>query len=364
MSVIDLRPFSKKRINQYIDKFMKMNKKSKWNENLSWTTQQYAAALKKYPSLYKMMEEPFLLRMILTILPSFSKQYPLATKISKAQVYEAFNKQWIDSRVKKIANQLKEMHPQKIKFAFQQYCQELAFEMFIQGNQTAIENDKEYKKINICTKPDPTIEMEIKCVEKKSKNMNLTQNVWERYFNGDSIAKYVLRRVGDNEYQFLHKSCQEYYASQKIIFDIISWTSDMIDIDDQEFQKQFEQYIPNLSINCKLLNEEIGIIQFIAERIHDTNKIYTNLESRLFRIIKASKNSEHINIAAANAITILNSANVNMNDKDWSNIKIPGAILDRAFLEGTNFTNANLDNVHFVQACLNKANFTNASMKG
>ncbi|ETN97735.1 hypothetical protein RFI_39791, partial [Reticulomyxa filosa] len=188
--VIYLWPFSKKKINQYIDKFMKMNKKNKWNETLNWTIRQYKTTLKRYPSLCKMMEEPFLIQQILAILPSFSKQYSPATKISKAQVYEAFNKQWIDSRVKKIANQLKEMHPQKIKFAFQQYCQELAFEMFIQGNQTAIENDKEYKKINICTKPDPTIEMEIKCVEKKSKNMNLTQNVWERYFNGDSIAKY------------------------------------------------------------------------------------------------------------------------------------------------------------------------------
>ncbi|ETO01629.1 hypothetical protein RFI_35811, partial [Reticulomyxa filosa] len=66
-------------------------------------------------------------------------------------------------------------------------------------------------------------------MEKKTNETNTTitkmQDVWEKYFNGDNISKYALRRVGDNKYQFLHKSCQEYYAAQKIIFDIISWKS-------------------------------------------------------------------------------------------------------------------------------------------
>ncbi|ETO00084.1 hypothetical protein RFI_37375, partial [Reticulomyxa filosa] len=204
----------------------------------------------------------------------------IGTKISKSQVYEAFNEQWIDVHVKNISNKLSELriqtNPKKIKFAFQQYCQDLGFEMFIQGNQVATENDDiKFGNDKILNKLDPTIEIEIKSVsekadvkmdettdtsvtkrtnfwkrhfnsgttsrenennknqnmgekmEKKTNETNTTitkiQDVWEKYFNGDNISKYALRRVGDNKYQFLHKSCQEYYAAQKIIFDIISW---------------------------------------------------------------------------------------------------------------------------------------------
>ncbi|ETO32243.1 hypothetical protein RFI_04873, partial [Reticulomyxa filosa] len=53
-----------------------------------------------------------------------------------------------------------------------------------------------------------------------------------------------------------------------------------------------------------------------------------------------------------------------MHNQNWSNISIPHAILDYAFLEGTNFKNANLDHISLFQAFLNKANFTNASMNG
>ncbi|ETO08501.1 hypothetical protein RFI_28886, partial [Reticulomyxa filosa] len=426
-SMVHLWPFSKVQMYGYIDKFVKMNKKNKLNEHLDWTIRQYEEILNNYPNLHKMMEEPFLLRMILTVLPSLMKQHSIGTKISKAQVYEAFNEQWIDIHGENIANKLSELriqtNLQKIKSSFRQYCQDLGFEMFIQGNQVATENsDIRYDDDEILSKLDPIMEMASKHVDEKLdiqttdetsdtsaekkkqrfwkkyfNNSNVTkdvpkrnendknqiikettetkineitsienkQDIWEKYFSGDSIAKYVLRKVSHNKYQFLHKSCQEYYAAQKIIFDIISWKPSIVgDINNQQFQQQFEINVPKLFINCKLLNEELGVIQFIAERIYDTNPIFTNLKSRLFRIIEASKNNENVCIAAANAITVLNSANVNMHNREWSNIKIPHAILDHAFLEGTNFSNANLNNVSFYQTCLNKTDFTNASMNG
>ncbi|ETO06322.1 hypothetical protein RFI_31074, partial [Reticulomyxa filosa] len=127
-------------------------------------------------------------------------------------------------------------------------------------------------------------------------------------------------------------------------------------------QQKFETHVRKLFINCKLLNEELGIIQFIAERIHDNNPIFLNLKSRLFRIIESSKNNNNVNIAAANVMTILNSANIDMDYQNWSNVKISYAILDCAFLEGTNFGNANFDHVRFYQTCLTNVNFTNASM--
>ncbi|ETO02472.1 hypothetical protein RFI_34959, partial [Reticulomyxa filosa] len=170
------------------------------------------------------------------------KQHPIGTEISKAQVYEVFNEQWIDIHVKNV-NSIKS---KKIKAAFYIYCQDLAFEMFIQGNQVATENDyRGYETDKIWSKLDPIIETETKSEDEKLEikenesdtTITKKQDIWDQYFNGDSIAKYVLRRVGDNKYQFIHKSLQEYYAAQKIIFDILSWKPNIVvDINNQQFE--------------------------------------------------------------------------------------------------------------------------------
>ncbi|ETO14568.1 NB-ARC domain-containing protein [Reticulomyxa filosa] len=379
-SLVYLWPFTKQQMHSYIDKFAKLKSKNMNKDDSSdWTSTKYEETLNNYPNLQKMIEEPFLLQLILSVLPSLVKQFGMGSRISKAQVYEAFNDQWIDIHSQNIISKLAELRIQmnirNIKSTLRQYCLDLGLDMFIQGNQVAVESDFQYQNEDeIWSQSDPEIENEYenKSIVDEKQEIKTTdeitdtaitkvQDIWEKYFKGGSVAKFVLRRVGDNKYQFLHKSCQEYYVAQKMIFDILLWKSNTIN-ENIAKQQQFETYVQQLFINRKLLNEEMGIIQFIAERIHDTNPIFVNLEPILFQIIGASKTNEHVSIAAANAITILNSANINMHYQDWSNIKIPHAILDHAFLEGTDFTNANLNNVRFVQACLNKVNFTNASM--
>ncbi|ETO35281.1 hypothetical protein RFI_01785 [Reticulomyxa filosa] len=79
------------------------------------------------------------------------KQHLIGTRISKAQLYETLNGQWIDIHVKDISSKLSELR--------------------IQGNQIATESNY----------------MKIFAVKRKL-------NIWE----SDSIVKYVLRRVGDN----------------------------------------------------------------------------------------------------------------------------------------------------------------------
>ncbi|ETO06244.1 hypothetical protein RFI_31152, partial [Reticulomyxa filosa] len=118
---------------------------------------------------------------------SLPKCYNELNEKTKSQVYKAFNKQWIDIHVKNISNKLSELriqsNPKKIKFAFQQYCQDLGFEMFIQENQVATENDyKEYEIDNIWSKLDPIIETETKSedekleIKKTESNTTVTKN--------------------------------------------------------------------------------------------------------------------------------------------------------------------------------------------
>ncbi|ETO06246.1 hypothetical protein RFI_31150, partial [Reticulomyxa filosa] len=381
-SIMYLWPFTKQQMHNYIEKFVNMQSKNiKKGNNSNWTSQQYKETLDSYPNLQRMIEEPFLLQLILTVLPSLVKQYGIGSKITKAQVYEVFNDQWIDIHSQNVISKLAELRIQmninKIKLTLKRYCLDLGLDMFRQGNQVAVES--EFQEANndekMWSELDPKIVNYNKIVNKKTKTKTInktpvntsaqvviTQNDWDRYFNGDSIAKCVLRRVGDNKYQFLHKSCQEYYAAQKIILDIISWKPNVVNISDQQFQQEFETHVPNLFINHKLLNEEFEIIQFIVDRIYDNNSIFVNLKSRLFRIIESSKNNPNVSIAAANAATILNVARVGMSYQNWDKVNISHAILDHAFLEGTSFKEAILDGVSFINACLNFTNFTKASV--
>ena len=70
----------------------------------------------------------------------------------------------------------------------------------------------------------------------------------------------------------------------------------------------------------------------------------------------------HFDVAAANAITILNMAGFDFSHRDLSNICIKGANLSNGMFEGTNFANANLRRVIFTDAWLKDANLEKANL--
>ncbi|ETO15642.1 hypothetical protein RFI_21722, partial [Reticulomyxa filosa] len=372
-SKIYLWPFSTRQIDDYITKFVNMQQnirdKTK-DKKENWTANQYKETLDKYPNFYKMIQEPFLLRLILTVLPLLSKKHDIGANISKVQVYDVFLHQWIDEHVQNISKKLNELkiitNKEELKCSFQTYCEDLAFDMFLQNEQVVTDNEiifdnstLLYSNVNsiinfdIC---DHDMKQEKKSNEENKENtIEMTRkndkgDVWKKYFKAGNINKFALRRIGANQYTFLHKSCQEYYAAQKILFDIILW------------EPNVETHAQLLLISKKLLNEEMGIIQFIADRIYDNNLMFVNLKSRLFRLIELSKDNLKVSTAAANAATILNVARISMSYQNWDNINISKAILDHAFLEGTSFKDAILNGVSFYNAYLNYTDFTNASV--
>ncbi|ETO01278.1 hypothetical protein RFI_36162, partial [Reticulomyxa filosa] len=152
-----------------------------------------------------MIEEPFLLQLILTVLPSLAKQYGTGSKISKVQVYEVFNDQWIDIHSQNIISKLAELRIQmnvnKIKSTLKQYCLNLGFDMFHQGIQVAVESESRHENNNddeSWSKLDPEMENDNKnAVDEKIEiktnsdaSISTIPDIWEKYFHGDSIAKY------------------------------------------------------------------------------------------------------------------------------------------------------------------------------
>ncbi|ETN99151.1 hypothetical protein RFI_38330, partial [Reticulomyxa filosa] len=131
-----------------------------------------------------MVEEPFLLQIILSVLPSLVEKYGVESRISKAQVYEVFNDQLIDINIQNIITKLSElriqMNSNKIKSILKQYCLNLGFDMFQQGSQIAIESEFQYQSDNdiIWNKVDPEIENEHKSniIEEKTETEIKTIN--------------------------------------------------------------------------------------------------------------------------------------------------------------------------------------------
>ncbi|ETO03306.1 hypothetical protein RFI_34104 [Reticulomyxa filosa] len=110
----------------------------------------------------------------------------------------------------------------KISISSSTYFECITIIQCVKGNQVVVKSEYQYK-IN-----------DNKSIEIKTINDTLCRKI--------CIEK---------KYQFLHKYCQEYYAAQKIIFG----KSDIIN--------NF-----NNNLNIYPLNKELGIIQFIADKIH------------------------------------------------------------------------------------------------
>lgn len=80
------------------------------------------------------------------------------------------------------------------------------------------------------------------------------------------------------------------------------------------------------------------------------NKIHTdqNFLNGLISIVYLTKIDKNFDILACNAISLLNLAKCNFNNKDFSDISIKNACLKGAILTNTNFEGANLEGVKFT----------------
>jgi hypothetical protein len=192
-----------------------------------------------------------------------------------------------------------------------------------------------------------------------------------------------LRKSGDN-YAFLHKSLQEYFSALSIASELIlpeedKWHAILKD----------PSRLSKLKITQKLLTDDYAVLRFAAELVDQRVRGYiptwatTSNEEKtseqqfqpfgkaLFDLIEASRHfsldqveSSKINIAAANAITILNYASVSLAGRDFSKAQL-GALpnsaqagthafadLNCALLDSTNLQEANLDGARLQEASL------------
>jgi WD40 repeat protein/tRNA A37 threonylcarbamoyladenosine biosynthesis protein TsaE len=334
---------------RYYSRLQKQVKDSaKW---MHWET--YHSYIQKLPGLQRLLSSPFVLSLVVQVLPSMIEQHQDKENITQLQLarinlYDHFIEQWFARQKKKLvdAGHISEDCP--IEEAFTEYSKVLAHTL-LQKGVTSVEY--------IPKTTTPLLKGQgIFSSPSSESTTNNDDDPWAKFFiekncpvGNEEIKLSLIRagcplmKLGDNQYAFLHKSLLEYFAARKL----------------------FEGAMNNASIalgyelNEKLLLDEPATLNFLAERVEQDDK----LKECLFDVLEESKYEERVQVAAANAITILNHANVSFSQRDLSHIRVSGADLSNAILDSTDLREADLRGVNLQGAWLNNAKLGGALME-
>ena len=121
-----------------------------------------------------------------------------------------------------------------------------------------------------------------------------------------------LQQAGKGDWRWLHKSLWEHQVACVLL---------------KELEHVSSGQVPtNLQLNHRLLNDELGIVGFMADIV----RFDESVQEKLFAIVLATRDDKKLSIAAANSMTVLNRAYVPFSGMDLSNVSIPHALLDGA----------------------------------
>lgn len=300
--VLYITPFSSKKIDEYLKKFFSIQKKPD-----DWMY--YKNKIDTIYNLRELAANPLLLYIIVSTFPEMNK----FLELTKGKLYLDFFNRWFDKEVFRLTK----YHGFFEKHYFFEFAQELAFQMFISNN------------------------VEIVYEKRQSLFQANEKNPFDIFFDSDTkevvqaMQGCPIQRTEDNTYRFMHKSFQEFCIAKKICEEI---NRDNID-----------------NLNRKLLTRDPAIINFIKEMNIKTDT--------LFSILEESKKDPCLEVAAANAISILNAMKISFANLDLAGVRIAGADLTGAILQKSNLSEANLKNVNLKDSFLDATDFSYANMK-
>jgi len=391
-------PFSPERIKDYIQHYARPG--SSYN-TAGWTAEKYQEVLDSFQGqgLEALMKEPFLLQLILRVLPELKGKLETTqhSKLTRYQLYEYFMQGWFQKEVERLkrANQLPpflEQDEQKgltieekdlkrkeraLKI-MDEYATDLGFELFLKEEQMIDLDSGESPQI-----PTPVIKGRIvdrsnTKMDYENKEVKEGKKGWMRFFESSNKIERQqleigfkgspLKQVSEGKYMFLHKSFQEYFAARKVLQEIL-----------QPFktQEEFLQFAKDrwgeLALNRKDLSSDPSVLSFIEDHFSITQFPTTaaslpgesslDFQSRLWKMIEASQaHKESRDFAGGNAATLFNRARIGFSGKDLKGVNLSGANLSGAIFDGTNLEKAILRGVDFKGAWLRGAHLKESDM--
>ncbi len=381
-------PFSEKEIVAYVQQYEKLNGQAIVADLKDHKSDAKSAETPKpvlyqqlisIPGLQTLINTPFLLHLAVEALPDILVKYKSPhpnslpstgegafkeqQKLTQAALYDVFIERWFTRQELKLKTSKhideKAADP---KPNFWKFCKELAVMMRAQ-NVTLIN----YVPASI-SKLAPT--------SNKS-------NPWKQFFREEKEIELLrsacpIRKLGQNQYGFIHASLIEYFATRAMYEEAIAQQSQptamniaavrdnkgdkqalvTTDAKTQSAQQTNLPPLPQSTLYQTSITKNNNMIQFLADRVHESEVF----KKKSFEIIELSKTDERYAIGAANAITILNVARIVFSEMNFDNIKIKGANLNASILDGTQLRRADLRDVTLRRAWLRRADFSEAHM--
>lgn len=345
-----INSFTPDQISIYCQKYFDIYQDKLILINPDWRCwEDYYYAIQKLPNLQILLKSPLLLSLVLQVLPLIIEEYNNTENIeqlclTRVNLYDYFIKQWFAYQKLRLLNEGYVKGNFSIEHLFMGCSKSIANAM--------LQNKKNSIELIPNTISSVLSQQGIFTHEKSKyhiKNGEIKYRNEEIFIDGDKIKLSLilsccpLTNLDDNRYVFLHKSFQEYFAAEKLFSGVMLDTSIAI----------------GCELNEKLLTGESEILKFLAERVQGNQKF----KERLFDILEESKYDEHVEIAAANAITILNYADISFSQKALDRIRIKGADLSNAMLDTLNLNDADIRQVNLKGTSLNNTKLCGAIMQ-
>jgi len=354
-----ITPFSTHQIHDYIKQYVSVNQPL-WNEK------DYEQALNLIPSLKDLVRNPFLMALSLDVLPRMVDpgQHLSSTQVTRVALYDHFVEQWLERGKKRLAE--KGMSSLR-KEAFEK----LSAEGF---TLNGIEYLKKFA-MAIYKEQDgqPVVEY----------SQLIDQGSWKETFFGSREMQLLheaspLRRNG-NQHRFIHRSLLE-YGLARAVFDpqdrrnraaiepilgrrgsVSSTLSAETHGGEEETTANTEQEPdPNSPLVWRRFVNDYSLLQFLQERVQQEQVF----KDQLLAYIEFSKRDKKWRTAAANAITILVRAGLQLSGADLRGIRIPGADLSYGVFDSVHLQDANMRKVNLRGAWLRQTDLSRADMTG
>ncbi|BBE08870.1 NTPase-like protein [Mycoavidus cysteinexigens] len=331
LQTYQLAPFSDLTIEEYINKY-----KSTYPE-LEKSVAEHGGILER-TEVKELIRNPFLLKLSLSELPALAEKYKDSSqRITRLALYEQFVESWF-ARSQDRLSVIRLTEEEQKAFYFlnkdftkhgTKFSKDLAIEMYQAGLvRVTYSQQLSYDESNAAPQ-----DWRDKFLSESNEKIKLLR------FNSPLICR-------DDRYQFIHKSIQDYLVAR------VLW----------EELGAYDKIEHSSWLNTLNIVKDPAVLQFLADRAQQQS----NLEIQLLSVVEQSKGEEGAQFerGAANAITILVKAGVQLINKDFNGIRVHGADLSYGVFDHTQFKDADLSEVNGTGAWLRRVNLNGANLVG
>ncbi|BBE09987.1 Putative uncharacterized protein [Mycoavidus cysteinexigens] len=354
LQTYQLAPFSDLTIEEYVNKY-----ESSYPE-LEKSVAEHRGILDR-PEVKDLIRNPFLLKLSLSELPTLAEKYKDSSqRITRLALYDQFVESWFERSQDRLRSiRLTDKEREAFDFLnkdFTKYGADFGKDLAVAMYQAGV--------VRVAYSPP------------LSWKKQSVQDWREDFFNNKNIETKLLRFNAplicrDDQYEFIHKSVQDYFVARALWEEMRELTEiGQLDLSNElsivrnlrpllEGLGDLVKLEPSALFNQLNVVEDPAVLSFLAERVRQER----TLIKPLLGWVKASKTRYGVERAAANALTILVKAGVQLSRLDLSQIKVRGANLNYGVFDQTKFERADLSEVKLRGAWLRGANFKGANLK-